>query len=665
MSKDNILTTVDSVSAPIVVIGAGPVGIDFCKKMAAKSNLPIVVYADENYFPYNRVKLSLYLAGEISHDELFFDLSEEPVFQSGKINLKLGEHIANIDRDQQLVVNQFGETQPYSRLIMATGAASFTPPIKGIDSQGVYTFRDLKDADHLLARLSSSRNIVIVGGGLLGLEIAKGLARHGTKVQVIDVNAWVLFRQLNQVAAEKVSDYFTSLGIEVITDTLVKEIVSNEFGRMTGFYSTQSNDLVSCDTMIFATGTKPNTRLASEAGLAYAKGIIVNQFLQTSDNSIYAIGDCAEYESQSLGIVSPGYDQASVAVNHLLDLPGEYHGSEFTTVLKVAGIEVFCAGSQESLLRGGVKTYEYTDKDTENYRCIITDNNRVVYVIGIGEWSEANRLAEAVSSERRFSLLRFILFTKIGHFFPDQESSVAYWPENAIVCNCMSVNRGSLSNAIIDGCCSIDDIQKTTQASTVCGSCQPKIQDLLEQETGGKQQRVAMPYSKIMFLTGFITFISVLSGWLLPAIPASDTSLSGAYDQVWLDGLYKQITGFTLLGLSLLAMSLSISKRYVEKFKKSFGGMRSVHTVIGLLTVAVLLLHTGNNMGDGLNQLLFIDFVVVLSIGALMALWLSFEHKTAIFWANKFRKFFGWGHILAVWALPVLLTFHIISVYYF
>jgi len=667
MSVDVIpknLTHVEDGELPIVVIGAGPVGINFCQKLVEQSGKRVVLYADENYLPYNRVKLSLYLAGEISQDELYFDLSKDPVFSSGQIKLHLGNQIASINVDERYVTDEKGMRQPYGKLVFATGAKSFVPPVKNLDVRGVYTFRDLRDADHLLARLGSSHHTVVVGAGLLGLEIAKGLSRHGTKVTVVDVNGWVLFRQLNQTASEKVEAFFEKQGVEIKKNLLIKEIASDEAGRLKGFYTSGSDEMFECDTLVFATGTKPEIGLAKQAGLAHATGIIVNERLLTSNPDVYAIGDCAEYKNEIHGIVSPGYDQASVAVNHLLGKPGEYHGSEFTTVLKVAGIEVFCAGSEDELQRAGTKTFEYEDKEG-NYRCIITDNNRIVYVISIGQWDEANRLAEAVTSQRRYSSLRFFKFKFKGNFFPENESSVAYWPENAIVCNCMSVTRGQLSESILAGNHSIESLQKSTHASTVCGSCQPKIQSLLEEETGGQVEKKALAFSKGLLIVGLISFLAALISVFLPEIPASDTVLSGGYDQVWLDGLNKQITGFVLLGLSLLAMSLAIFKRYVQKLKKVFSGMRFVHVVLGLLAVAVLLLHTGNLSGEGLNQWLLIDFIIVLTIGGLMSAWLSLEHKTSMSVASQFRKLFGWGHILAVWALPVLLGFHVLSVYYF
>lgn len=667
MSVDAVpknLTNVEPNELPIVVIGAGPVGINFCQKLVEQSGKHVVVYADENFAPYNRVKLSLYLAGEITHDEIYYDLATDPVFSGPQVTLHLANQIKLVNTKECYVEDEKDIRQPYSKLVFATGAKSFTPLVKNLDVRGVYTFRDLKDADHLLARLGSSHHTVVVGAGLLGMEIAKGLSRHGTKVTGVDVNAWVLFRQLNETAANKVEEFFAEQGIEIKKNMLIKEIVSDDAGRLKGFKAPGVDGMFECDTLVFATGAKPEIALAKEAGLGYATGIIVNSKLQTNVENVYAIGDCAEYRNQIHGIVSPGYDQASVAVNHILGKPGKYAGSDFTTVLKVAGIEVFCAGSEDDLQRSGVKAVEYSDKEG-NYRCVITDNNRVVYVISVGEWSEANRLAEAVTSKRRYSSLTFLKFKYTGRFFAKNEDSVAYWPENAVVCNCMNVTRGDLSQAIMNGSNSISLLQTNTHASTVCGSCQPKLQSLLEHETGGKVSKQAIPFSSCIFTIGLLTFVAALVMFFLPEIPASHTALEGAYDQIWLDGLYKQITGFTLLGLSLLAMSLSVFKRYVEKLKKVFASMRLVHVVIGVLAVMTLLLHTGNLQGEGLNQWLLIDFIAVLVLGGLMAAWLGKEHKSSAAVGSKMRRLFGWGHIVAVWALPVLLGFHIFSVYYF
>jgi len=648
----------------IVVIGSGPVGIDFCKKLAVQTDSPILLYGDENYYPYNRIKLSLYLSGEVEHDDLYFDLENDPLFSGGQISLRLGLRVVEINRQEKYIVDELGDRQPYHKLILATGARSWVPSVPGLDTKGVYTFRDLKDADHLLARLGRSHHAVVVGAGLLGLEIAKGLSRHGTQVTVIDMNAWLLYRQLNEQAAERVQAFFESQNISILPNSLIKQIVTNDANRLCGFYLTKSKALFECDTLIFATGSRPNIDLAKQAGLAYREGIKVNGFLQTSDENIYAIGDCAEYQEQVQGIVSPGYEQASIAVNHLQGLPGEYVGSEFTTYLKVAGIDVFCAGSEEDLHRQGVVSHEYEDENG-HYRCLMADNNRIVYVIAIGPYEEASRIAEAISAKRRFFSWQFTRFRNSGYFYSEEERSIALWPKNAIVCNCMSVTRGELSQAILGGSNTLETLKKETHACTVCGSCQPKIQELLAEEVGGEIKKEAISYAKSLQVFGVFAFVMALLSWLLPEIAPSNTSLSGAYDLIWLDGDYKQVTGFTLLGLSLIAMSLSISKRYVQSFKRVFTKMRLVHVVLGVLMLSALILHTGNSLGEGLNQWLMINFLLILLLGGLMSAWLSVEHKTSLSLAMKLRKSLGWLHILAVWILPVLLGFHVLSVYYF
>lgn len=662
-TKQSIPVTTKAQGA-VVVIGSGPVGVDFCRKLSALTDAPIYLYGDEHYSPYNRVKLSLYLSGEVKNEDLFYDVENDPMVLSGQVTLRLGQPVVHIDRDKKVVINQAGETQSYDKLILATGATSWVPPLACLDASGVYSFRDLKDADHLLARLARSQHTVIIGAGLLGLEMAKGLARHGTRVTVLDMNAWVLYRQLNEPAAEIVESYFESLGINIVTRCLLKEIVADQANRLQGVYVSHQKELFACDTLIFATGSRPNVALAKQAGLRFSEGIRVNHYLQTSDKSIYAIGDCAEFDGQVQGIVSPGYEQSSVAANHIVGRSGVYDGSHFTTRLKVAGIEVFCAGDEDDLHRSGVTSYAYQDKDG-NYRCLLVANNRIVYVIAIGEFEEASRIAEAIHAQRRYLSFQFARFARTGLFFGDEQNSIAHWPKNAVVCHCMAVTRGELSDAIMHGAHSIEALQQKTHACTVCGSCQPNIENLLAEETEGKVKRSAIGYAKPLQWFGLLTILSVFLMAMMPSLPLSETALNVGWDVIWLDGDYKQVTGYSLLGLSVLALLVSVSKRYVEKLKPLFINVRLFHVLLATIFIIALVLHTGNSFGEGLNRWLMIDFSLVLLLGGLMSVWMSVEHRVSSSAAMKLRKWFGWSHLLAVWLLPALLGFHILSVYYF
>lgn len=651
--------SVDALSAPIVIVGNGPAGMRAAREIRNRNPLQsIIIYGAEPWRPYNRIGLSSLLAGERDLASLTDQLSDDP-----KLEQRIGCEVTGIDASNHSITDSTSFVQPYSSLILALGSSPYVPPIEGADRKGVYTFRNLKDAEHLAARRVRTRRTLVVGGGLLGLEAARGMQKSNTEVVVIDHSDRLLCRQLDEEAAERLLNFVTENGLQVRLSSAVKSIHGDE--EVTGV-ELFNGEHINCDTVILATGISPNTRLAKDAGIRVRRGIVVDNHMRTSRNDIYAIGECSEHKGRVYGLVAPGLEQASVAVHHLMggDGIGQYQGSIAATRLKVLGENVFSIGDMADRAPScSSRTLVFSNQST--YRRLVVRRFRLEGAIGIGDWPEQNRIQTAVTSRQLIMPWQLLNFESSGRIWDEEEAvAVANWPANTAVCQCTGVTRGEISNAISDGCNSVSSVTLCTGAGSVCGSCKPLVQDLL-----GDTDSPAEPlrWSNGLTLAGGFTLLTALLLFFAPSIPFnSSVQTLFQWDQLWRNGLFKQITGFSILALILLGLVLSPRKR-LKKYQKAghFDGWRLFHIVTGLLVVLALVLHTGFRLGYGLNFWLMFGFTGLLLVGGVLTLGLAQEHRLSNSLARRIRKTGLWVHILLFWPIPALLGFHIFKSYYF
>lgn len=250
----------------VIVVGAGPVGIRFVESLYGYfPNAHVLVCSNEPYRPYNRVQLSAFLSGDISREELDIPLPDT----DGRDFNFLVSTIDDINRTDKFVTTTEGHQYFYDKLVIATGAKAYTPTITGHHLTGVYTFRNLKDTEALYARVMRARHIVIVGGGLLGCESAKALLKNNTKITLIQQASHLMNRQLDEEAGGLLQQKLEELGIRVIVNDGVRHVEGDS--RVVGI-ETRSKEYIECDTVLFCTGTSPNTKLALKAKLAVATG---------------------------------------------------------------------------------------------------------------------------------------------------------------------------------------------------------------------------------------------------------------------------------------------------------------------------------------------------------------------------------------------------------
>jgi len=656
--KDNLF--VQSKKLPIVVIGSGPVGLRFIQALRKRdSTQPIILYGKEPWEPYNRVKLSSLLSGDIKFNDIknavFDDLDPHLICRFNCAVLK-------IDTFAKILIDENGGCQPYEKLVLAMGSRAHVPSIKGIDKKGVYVFRDLTDTQQLIARQVRTRKVVVIGGGLLGIEAAKAMQRNNTEVTIIEHMPRLLSTQLDEDAAALLREYIMSLGIHVRLGNSVHEVLHNKHG-VSGI-KLSSGLKISCDTVIVSAGIRPNVEIARDAHISVGKGVRVDDSMQTNIKDIYAIGECCEHRKKVYGLVAPGYEQAEVAAHTIVNGKSKYKGSIASSNLKVIDKPVFSMG--EVLSEGYdliYSEYKYVNCSKDVYRKIIVKNRRIVGAISVGEWKEQRRIQSLISNKKLLLPWQISRFKQTGNLLSDKdEADVKGWPSSAVVCNCTGRTRGEISNAIVNGCQSVEDVADKTGASTVCGSCKPLLVNLLD----SKESIKPVGFSKSI---NVISIALIILAILTYGVGSLSYNLSAEniiqWDVIWRNTLIKQITGFSILGLSIIAVSLSLRKR-VKKI--TFGGFdmwRGLHVFISTLVVVTLFMHTGFRVGDNLNAYLMLFFIAMLLIGSLSAITISLTHKFDLITMTNLRKKLVWGHIILFWPVPVLLMFHILKSYYF
>ncbi|MEM7258803.1 MAG: FAD-dependent oxidoreductase, partial [Pseudomonadota bacterium] len=651
----------------VIVIGAGPVGMRVVEQLLEKG-VPaseILQLGGEAYEPYNRVKLSSLLAGETNLAGI-----AQPSFagiDAGRT--RLGCTVVGVDRSRCTVTDREGNVYGYRRLVLATGSTPKLPEISGINKKGVYTFRDLSDAYQLAARKIRSRHTVVLGGGLLGLEAARAMAQFNTQVTVIEWSSILMVRQLDDRASALLQKKLAALGIRCLTGQTVVEV--NGRHALSGV-TLRGGGTITCDTVVVATGINPNIDLARSAGLSVGKGVRVNNQLQTNDPSIYAVGECCEYNGTIYGLLAPGLEHADVAANavsrSLGALPvssvGAYSGSVTATNLKVAGVDVCSFGrtgheEPESQLQKLV----FDDEELGVYRKLFLFRGRLVGAISIGSWPEVSRVRQASRQSVHLYPWQRWQFKNSGQLWgADNARDVSNWRSGEVVCQCMGVSKGQLTSAMGTENCSVDQLRLETGAASVCGSCEPLLQALV----GGNASPTKDNASTTLASIGFVCLVFCILVFVSPPLPyASSVQSAFSIDWLWRDSYYKQVTGFGLLLVSVLLATISLRKR-VDDFKSgTYGGWRIAHVLSAVVVIALLLAHTGLRAGSNLNLILMICFTGLIGAGALAGIAVGIQHRLSPSTVRVIKQQSLFWHVLLLIPLPAVLGFHVLKTYWF
>ncbi len=475
----------------LVVIGNGMSGIATVEHLLKKrQDMAITVFGSEPHANYNRILLSSLLSGEIGLDEIILNPIEW--YKRHGIDLHLGVTVNKIDPAGKKIITENGDSYHFDKLLVATGSVPFIPPIKGVQTDGVlppgiFTFRNLKDTQSMIQWAQKSRKAIVIGGGLLGIEAASGLINQGLEVAIAHLMDRLMEIQLDSAGAEILKREVTKLGIQVILGYCAKEIII-ENGRVEGVYFTNGK-AYDADMIVLAAGIRPNVHLAGEAGLTLNRGIVVSDYMETSHPGIFAVGECIEHRGRIYGIVSPLMEQAKVAAEAIAGGRSiRYEGSVEATRLKVAGIPLASIGN----FMGGPSCEDLIYRDTGGaiYKKLVISGGRIVGAILLGDLDGYNRYLGLIQNQEDISLQRKTLL--IGQ--PQAITSIASMPDNATICGCMGVSKGTIVQAINEyGLTSKEEISQKTKACTSCKGCAPLIEQILQDVLGGEYRKQERP----------------------------------------------------------------------------------------------------------------------------------------------------------------------------
>jgi nitrite reductase (NADH) large subunit len=359
----------------------------------------IAVIGDEPRLAYNRVLLSSVLAGETaSHD---IELRPAGWWRDRGVTLKYGCVATEIDVGRREVKIEGDESIEFSRLVLATGSTPLRLNVPGADLAGVHTFRDTRDVDLLLALAARKRPVVVIGGGLLGLEAAYGLAKAGTPVTLLHLMDRLMERQLDAPAAALLKSLVERKGIEVLLNANTARIHGTS--RVEGVELADGRR-IEAGAVIFAAGIRPNVALAKDAGIAVGRGVAVDDQLQTSVQNIFALGECAEHRGICYGLVEPAYEQARVLAQHLAGKPAAYQGSVVATNLKVSGVSVFSAG--DFIGADGSEAILLSDVRRGTYKKLVIADGRLTGAVLIGDTGDALWYLELIRTRKPVAGIR-------------------------------------------------------------------------------------------------------------------------------------------------------------------------------------------------------------------------------------------------------------------
>ena len=467
----------------LVIIGAGMASGRMLEELfeLASEAYDVTLFGAEPRGNYNRIMLSPVLSGEKKFDEIV--THDADWYQKNRVNCRFDETVVKIDRAQKRVISTSGATK-YDKLIIATGSASFFIPVAGNDLPGVIGFRDMDDVDKMLeAAAKPESSAVIIGGGLLGLEAAAALNEQGMNVTVLHLMGHLMERQLDPTAGYLLQKELESRGINIVCKAHTKAILGHDKAEAVLMEDGTIHD---ADLVVMAAGIRPETRLATDAGLHVERGIVVNDAMLTSDPDILAVGECVEHDAVVYGLVAPLFDMAKVLARTLVGEQARFVAPAVSTKLKVTGVDLFSVGD----FAEGDDREEIVFRDPGRgiYKRIILRGNRIIGIVMYGDTADSTWFFGKLKSGEDISDIRETLI--FGPAFQGGESAdplatVAALPNTAEICGCNGVCKNTIVSAIKDGATDLSQIKATTKASASCGNCTGLVEQLLASTLGG------------------------------------------------------------------------------------------------------------------------------------------------------------------------------------
>ena len=468
----------------LVVIGNGMAGARFVEELVnqgGNERFQITVFGEEPYGNYNRILLSGVLAGSQDANDIL--LNPLSWYAANDVLLHAGMRVDQIDLPSKRVVGTNGVVAPYDKLIIATGSRPLVPPISGLRSDngqlkdGIFLFRTLDDCFQIRKYARQARRIAVIGGGLLGLEAARGLLNWGADVHVVHLRPYVMDTQLDRPGGEILLRKLERLGLQVHLDRVTDTVLGND--RVTGL-AFRDGSTLECDMVVIAAGIRPNVELAERAGLAVGRAIVVGNSLACRNvANVYALGECAEHHGRLYGFVAPLWEQAQVLADRLSGRHPDalYRGSRVSTKLKVAGVDVAVMGEKDAVEKDD-EVVSYAEPSRGVYKKLILRNDQLIGAIVIGDGAIVPALVHAFLESKQLPSTRAeLLMTPAAE---SRSMTAEHIPDSAQICDCNAVTKAEIVQAVLEGARSVAAVSQVTRACTGCGSCKPEVEAIVE-----------------------------------------------------------------------------------------------------------------------------------------------------------------------------------------
>jgi nitrite reductase (NADH) large subunit len=465
----------------LIIIGNGMAGVRCIEEVLKQDSneFNITVFGKEPTPGYDRIQLSTVLQGSTSMEDII--LNPKEWYEKNGVTLHIGETVSHINTETRIVETDKGRRTAYDKLVVATGSNPFILPLPGVDKEGVITFRDMKDCQTMIETSKTYKKAVVIGGGLLGLEAARGLLNLNMEVSVVHLMDSLMERQLDSTASTMLRKKLEQQGMNFLMEAQTAEILGNE--RVTGVQF-KSGQTIQADLVVMAIGIRPNIKLAEESNLDTNRGIMVDDYLKTSADNVYAVGECAEHRGMVYGLVAPLYEQAAAMAKHLCGNHADpYQGSVLSTKLKVSGVDVFSAGEfQDSEKSKAVRVHDETE---DTYKKIIIQDNKIAGTVMFGDTSDSSRIFTFMRTAADVGDMKKVALLEPDDGDHTEADLVAAMPEDEIICGCNGVSKETITQAIRDQeLTSVEEIKNCTNASRSCGGCKPLVGQLLENVLG-------------------------------------------------------------------------------------------------------------------------------------------------------------------------------------
>jgi nitrite reductase (NADH) large subunit len=468
----------------LVVVGNGMVGhrfLEVAKERGILDKFATAVLSEEKRLAYDRVNLSKWFEGKSDAD---LSLVSEGQYEAWGLEVVRGDAAVSLDRGASVVRLASGRELAYDELVLATGSYPFVPPIPGKDQPGCFVYRTIDDLEAIRDAARTATCAAVIGGGLLGLEAAKALLSLGLETHVIEFAARLMPLQVDEVGAAVLRSRIEELGVQVHVNTSTREILSDQTGAVSALLLADGRR-IPVDMVVFSAGIRPRDKLARESGLSLGGrgGIAIDGACRTSDSRIFAIGECAELDGRTYGLVAPGYRMAEVAAATLAGEAMAFEGFDMSTKLKLLGVDVGSFGDAFGVTPGS-RVISVFDGSASQYKKLVVSEDRTKLLGGVlvGDASAYSQLLIHVQTGITLpeNPADLILPPRDGEA---KGFGVDALPDAALICSCNNVEKGAICRAIRDQkLTTVGGVKTCTKAGTSCGSCVSLVEQLLKLE---------------------------------------------------------------------------------------------------------------------------------------------------------------------------------------